>query len=41
MELITASNYVLCPQTFPPITNNCKLDIINNKMYIHRLSSQP
>lgn len=41
MELITESNYAFLPHTFPPIKNNCNVGIINNKMYIHRLSSQP
>lgn len=41
MELITVSNYVFLPRTFPPIKNNCKADIINSKMYMHRFSSQP
>lgn len=40
MELSTASNYAFLSHTFPPVKNNCKVDI-NSKMYIHRLSSQP
>lgn len=39
MELLTASNYAFLSHTFPPVKNNCKVDI-DSKMYIHSLDGQ-